>query len=94
MSEVTTFSYSIWGRVQGVGYRAWMTRAARDLGLKGFVCNRPDGSVYAEATGPVEALRRLEELCWVGPAGAQVERVITEEISTVHGQDFSIRRGA
>ncbi|MCS6982433.1 MAG: acylphosphatase [Flavobacteriales bacterium] len=92
MSEVQTFSYSIWGRVQGVGYRAWMTRVARDLGLKGFVCNRPDGSVYAEATGPVEALRRLEELCWVGPAAARVERVLIEEVSSFHTDDFYIKR--
>jgi len=39
------------GRVQGVGFRYSAMEAAEELGIKGFVRNMPDGSVYIEAEG-------------------------------------------
>ena len=39
------------GRVQGVGFRAWVVREATALGVEGVVRNRPDGSVEAEGVG-------------------------------------------
>jgi len=39
------------GRVQGVGFRYSALRAARSYGIKGFVRNEPDGSVYMEVEG-------------------------------------------
>lgn len=87
--EVTR-AFRITGRVQGVGYRAWMSRTARNLGLKGFVRNEADGSVYAEATGTPQALEQLEKLCWMGPASSLVEQVHTTNLHTVHTEDFQI----
>jgi acylphosphatase len=43
----------ITGRVHGVGYRAWLVHKARELGLSGWVRNRPDGAVEALIAGDV-----------------------------------------
>ena len=63
------------GVVQGVGFRYFAHRAARELGIRGWVRNRPDGSVETVAEGDegavAEYLARLER----GPAGARVERI-------------------
>ena len=45
------------GRVQGVGYRYFVTDCARTAGVTGFVKNNPDGTVLIGAEGEREALR-------------------------------------
>lgn len=65
----------IFGRVQGVAFR-WHTQAkARELNLKGWVRNRPDGSVRTVAEGPREALEAFEVWANRGPDRARVDRV-------------------
>ena len=63
------------GRVQGVGFRWFVMEIARDLGLAGWVRNRPDGVVEIAAAGNPEALAKLETLVTAGPPGASVEEV-------------------
>ncbi|MFB6307312.1 MAG: acylphosphatase, partial [Flavobacteriales bacterium] len=46
------------GKVQGVFYRATMVENAMRWGIKGFVRNETDGSVYIEAEGDEEALEK------------------------------------
>lgn len=65
------------GRVQGVGYRAWVNREAQARGLKGWVRNRADGSVEAVFSGDEAAVRHMIEICRRGPMAAKV-RVLTE----------------
>jgi acylphosphatase len=65
------------GRVQGVGYRAFVEHAARDL--EGWVRNRRDGTVEAVFSGPDEAVAAAIEACRRGPRGARVEAVDVEE---------------
>lgn len=50
------------GRVQGVGYRYFVTDCARKSGVSGFVKNQPDGSVLMVAEGRREALEVFEKL--------------------------------
>jgi len=83
---------TIMGKVQGVGFRAWMRTNAQNLGLTGFVQNLPDGSVYAEVTGNKETVNKLEDLCHVGPANARVEKVISKSLNIKHEGDFRILR--
>jgi acylphosphatase len=47
------------GRVQGVGYRAFVGREATRLGLAGSATNLPDGRVEVVAVGPTDAVRAL-----------------------------------
>ena len=80
------------GHVQGVAYRAHTRRKALELGLSGFVENRPDGSVYAEVEGPAELVDELVRWCKNGPPLARVEQVETEEGAPVAHRSFEIRR--
>jgi acylphosphatase len=63
------------GVVQGVGFRWFVARHARTLGLGGYARNLPDGRVEVVVSGPEAALPELEELLRTGPAYAQVDSV-------------------
>jgi acylphosphatase len=67
--------FLISGSVQGVGFRWFVARHARALGLTGFARNLPGGSVEVVVSGPEDALPELERLLRSGPAHAQVEQV-------------------
>jgi acylphosphatase len=63
------------GRVQAVGFRAFVYRRARSLGLRGWVRNRPDGSVECIAEGPRADLDTLLAEMRKGPPSAGVKSV-------------------
>jgi len=67
------------GRVQGVYFRATTCDKARELGVKGFVRNEVDGSVYIEAEGDEDALKQFIEWCSIGPGIAVVDKLEVEE---------------
>ncbi|HTV32356.1 MAG TPA: acylphosphatase [Methylocella sp.] len=66
----------ITGRVQGVGYRNWLTREALRHRIRGWVRNRSHGEVEALLAGPPEAVATLSQACWQGPPAARVEAVV------------------
>jgi len=66
------------GRVQGVGYRAWVEHQARGLGLQGWVRNRRDGSVEALFAGAEEIVTNMVVSCRRGPSSARVDDVAQE----------------
>ena len=67
------------GRVQGVGYRAWVEHRARAHDLEGWVRNRRDGSVEALVIGEEDAVARIIEACREGPFGARVADVAVSD---------------
>jgi acylphosphatase len=69
---------TIRGRVQGVGYRAWVEYQAMAYGLEGWVRNRRDGSVEALFAGPAKAVAEMVALCRHGPPSARVTAVLNE----------------
>jgi acylphosphatase len=73
---------TIQGRVQGVGYRAWVEHEARAHHLEGWVRNRRDGSVEALFAGPVDVVSNMVASCRRGPAAARVEAVEDESANS------------
>ena len=59
--------------MQGVGFRWFVWREAKKLGLGGFARNLRDGTVEVVSQGSDEALGRLEQALRRGPAGARVD---------------------
>ena len=60
------------GKVQGVGYRAWLAREAGRLALEGWARNLPNGSVEAVVAGDPDAVATLAEAVIRGPVHARV----------------------
>jgi acylphosphatase len=69
---------TIRGRVQGVGYRAWIEHQVTARHLEGWVRNRRDGSVEVLLAGPDAMVADMIEQCRRGPAYARVEAVQEE----------------
>ncbi|MDY6407350.1 MAG: acylphosphatase [Pseudomonadota bacterium] len=65
----------IFGRVQGVGFRAWACRKADDLNLSGWVRNRMNGSVEILAEGPDDNINIFLKLCQKGPLFSRVDKI-------------------
>ena len=63
------------GRVQGVGYRAFVEREALAFGLEGWVRNRKDGTVEALFAGEEAIIDAMIELCRRGPFNARVDQL-------------------
>jgi acylphosphatase len=82
------------GDVQGVGFRRFVEREARMRSIRGWVRNRGDGGVEAEAEGGMQSLRELIEALRRGPVGARVTSV---DESWSEGEpehhDFQVRAG-
>jgi acylphosphatase len=89
-----TTRFVVSGVVQGVGFRWFVARHARSLGLGGYARNLADGRVEVVACGGErEAIGRLEELLRAGPAHARVEGVEREDDvnEPVSERSFDIR---
>jgi acylphosphatase len=72
------------GRVQGVGFRAWVEREAIARGLGGYVRNRRDGGVEAVFSGTERAVEAMIAACQNGPTMARVDLVkVLDEIAHV-----------
>lgn len=69
------YRYRIFGRVQGVGYRAFAQALAHKLNLAGWVRNLPDGSVECCAKGGEQELQEFEKKLWEGPPLSRVTEV-------------------
>jgi len=69
----------VFGRVQGVFFRTSAKERADAFGIKGFVRNDPDDTVYIEAEGEEENLQKFLAWCKKGPEGAVVEKTETAE---------------
>ncbi|MFA5971523.1 MAG: acylphosphatase [Lentimicrobiaceae bacterium] len=76
---------TIYGHVQGVGFRYFVIQKAEYLEISGFVKNLSNGNVYIEAEGEPEKLELFIHACQQGPSHAWVEKV---DIQHCPVQDF------
>ena len=77
MADLASVQATVYGHVQGVFFRAFVAELADDLGLTGYVCNLPRGTVQVLAEGKREQLKKLIGYLKAGPPGARVEKVVT-----------------
>jgi acylphosphatase len=89
---VKHFNFHITGTVQGVFFRAHTRKKAEELGVKGFVRNEPDGSVYIEAEAPQNIIDQFILWCHKGPERATVTTVEVNEGPLKSFTTFEIRR--
>lgn len=90
MNEPIARHLVVRGRVQGVGYRNYLQYKANQLGVKGWVRNRLDGSVEAVVQGTLATVAEIIECAKRGPRAAEVTSV---DIGNAEGeyQDFAVR---
>jgi acylphosphatase len=86
------YNITVSGKVQGVFYRQATLETSQQLGLKGFVQNETNGSVYIEAEGTEDQLNKLIEWCKKGPPRAVVNEVKSSEGEIKIFSSFEIRR--
>jgi acylphosphatase len=88
---IVTRHLTIRGRVQGVWYRGWAVRNARELGLAGWVRNCRDGTVEAVVQGDAANVERFIELAKEGSSGARVDSIDAREAAPIRAAGFEQR---
>jgi len=89
---VKTLSIHIYGKVQGVWFRVSTKRIADELGVKGFVENKSDGSVHILAQGSKKNIQAFTEWCTQGPPLARVDSLDVQEVEWNAVTGFTIKR--
>ena len=78
MADLASVQVIVYGYVQGVFFRDFTSRRARELGLTGYVRNLRDAeAVEVQAEGERKRLEKLIGYLTVGPPAAKVTRVVT-----------------
>jgi len=92
MTDSASLQATVYGRVQGVFFRDFVKRRARELGLAGYVRNLPDSVVEVQAEGEKRQLEKLTGYLKEGPPAARVDEVVTKWSEyTGNYSGFSIR---
>jgi acylphosphatase len=84
------FDLMIYGKVQGVGFRYSVMLKAESLGIKGYVQNQRDGSVFVAVQGATTAVDNFVNWCYQGPPAADVSRVEKTSRSIEKFLEFSV----
>ncbi len=79
------------GVVQGVGFRYFTRRVAKELGIRGYVKNLPDGRVYVYAVGEAATLDKFISSLRRGPPLAVVRGVEVRETEIIPVEGFEVR---
>ena len=82
----------ITGKVQGVGYRRWFEKEAKQLNLKGYVKNLETGEVEAVIVGDEQAILSIIRHSYVGPLRASVTSIQQQQLSDLTYNEFQMIR--
>lgn len=85
------FQIQVYGRVQGVGFRYSAQKKARSLSLKGWVENRPDGSVGTAVEGEEKDCQEYIRWCREGPGYGWVEKIEVNEKEPAGFRNFKVK---
>ena len=88
--ETKAHHFTVFGRVQGVGFRYFVFRHATKLRLCGWVRNKENGDVEARVEGEQEAVLELERLIRKGPSFSFVSECQRREVPVEGFETFSI----
>jgi acylphosphatase len=84
-------SIKVFGKVQGVGFRFYTQKTAREMGVNGFVKNERNGSVYIEAQADADIMEGFIHWVKKGPEWSRVDEINVQEIPNKEFEGFSIR---
>ncbi len=91
MSETVIRRVVVRGRVQGVGFRAFVEDEAHRLRLQGWVRNRRDASVEAVFAGSPATIDEMIRVCRMGPPAARVDALDVREATA---EELALRRNS
>lgn len=79
------------GKVQGVFFREWSVRMAREIGISGWVRNRRDGRVEVYAVGTARSLDQFLAELKQGPPASRVDHVVVRDAVVEAVEGFTRR---
>lgn len=77
---------TVWGKVQGVGYREFIKKIAEEHSIEGTVQNIDDGSVLVYACGASDNLDGMIDGLYKGTSSSEIKDVSIEPL--VNDKDF------
>ena len=91
MGALFHYKITVFGRVQGVGYRYMAMNMAKQLGLKGYVKNMYNGTVEMEIEGTEESVDEMIHWCKSRSAPGNVDDIDITEGVIVNYKTFEVR---
>jgi acylphosphatase len=86
------YEIKITGRVQGVGFRYYTQKIARDLELNGWVKNTPDRTVLAMVQGDEKVIETFIDYIKIGPALSRVDKILKFKMPVIKEfSDFEVK---
>ncbi len=89
---VKHLNITVSGKVQGVYFRDSTKAVADQLGIKGFIINQADGTVYCEAEGADFILDSFVDWCEEGPERAEVTGVVVTDAEMKNFSNFLVKK--
>ena len=89
--DIVLYEVVVEGRVQGVWFRRYTFNKAKSLGLKGFVENKLNNSVYIEVEGTLEELKEFVNWLQIGSPLSKVTSVNYSKKELKNYKRFEVR---